>query len=48
MKTAKDCIVIMFVDCWNCERDKRICISPGTVCRVMCDISMNMLLGGEY
>lgn len=49
MKTVRDCILIMLYDCGeNCTRDKRICISPGTVCEKMTEITLDMILRGEY
>lgn len=48
MKTVRDCILLIFSDCLLCDRDRRICISPGTVCESMAQITLDMILKGEY
>ena len=49
MKTSRDCILIMLCYCAeSCTRDKRVCISPGTVCETMAEITLDMILRGEY
>lgn len=48
MKTGRDCILLILCDCWICKRDKRVCISPGTVCVTMAEITLDMILKGEY